>query len=198
MQKTLVLRFDSRKSNTLNLASLSDGMPGITPLLGACFAEAAGRCLEEGNHQTGVTMRIEGVCVHNVNVIWDSSGDAAQRKRAWSDPDVSTEYGAYGMAALLVHQLTEHTVVERARKGGGFDFWLGEKHADTDSSQGEQDYLFQGKTRLEVSGIQNGSRRDVSLRLRQKMKQMRPSDANSPGVAIVVEFGAPQAQVKTK
>lgn len=71
-------------------------------------------------------------------------------QRCWNDQEYTTEQAAYGIALLLLSKLTEFTVVERSRKGTGFDYWLGKP---TDSS----DLPFQKSMRLEVSGIRQGS-----------------------------------------
>jgi hypothetical protein len=79
-------------------------------------------------------------------------------------------------------------VVERSVKGLGFDYWLGDK---------DDDELFAGKARLEVSGILSGSRSQAQARVRQKREQMKPSDRLAPGYVAVVEFGTPIACVET-
>lgn len=184
------VQFDPRLSNNLNLDTLKEGMPGITPQVGAYLAGAATTCLEEENHNPGVAMRVGGDCTHRVEVLWNREGDREHRRRAWNDPEVATEQGAYGIAALLIHALTEYTVVERARKGHGFDYWLGKKESES--------LLFQHKSRLEVSGIRRGDNLAVESRVRRKQKQMERSNGPLPGVVVVVEFGTPQARVKTR
>ena len=43
----------------LNLSSLRDGMPGLTPALGGSLAEAAAVCLEEQGHGVVVALTVE-------------------------------------------------------------------------------------------------------------------------------------------
>ncbi|HXG11135.1 MAG TPA: hypothetical protein VNK04_15350 [Gemmataceae bacterium] len=106
-------------------------------------------------------------------------------RRYWADPEETTEQGAYGVAILLVRALTGLTVVERARKGMGFDWWLG-----------SDDRLFQGKARLEVSGIRAGSLRRINSRVKAKIRQTEQSDTSGlPAYIVVVEFGTPRARV---
>ena len=81
-------------------------------------------------------------------------------------------------------------VVERSRKGTGFDYWLGEKDHDG--------LPFEGTSRLEVSGILTGTRAQVDSRIRQKKRQMNPTDHLAPGFIAVVEFGTPIACVESK
>lgn len=177
--------------NTLDLDTLKlNRIPGITEALGGALAEAASECLEDRGHDSGVAMQIDGDCVHRVQVLWTKHANPEQRARAWNDTEVATEWGAYGVVALLIHELTDYTIVEKARKGGGFDFWLGGKGSD--------DPLFQGKARLEVSGIREGDDQAVQARVKRKMRQTVPSDGTLPGVVAIVEFGAPRTRVKTK
>jgi GrpB-like predicted nucleotidyltransferase (UPF0157 family) len=109
-------------------------------------------------------------------------------ERSWNDPEEATEYGAVAIAALLAKRETGHTVIERSRKGTGFDYWLG-----NDSGT-----LFQQKARLEVSGIRHGNERAVQGRVRMKLKQTEPSDGSFPAYVVVVEFGTPLAEVRRK
>lgn len=111
-----------------------------------------------------------------------------QAKRCWNDLQEAVEHGAYGIAFLLIRELTDFTVIERARKGPGFDYWLG-----------HDDGLFQRKARLEVSGIQNGSESEVNYRAKEKMKQTKPSDGQGlPAYIVVVEFNQPVSRVVIK
>ncbi|MCL6648339.1 MAG: hypothetical protein K6U89_08405 [Chloroflexi bacterium] len=184
------IEFHPSQNGTISLDSLVLGTPGITSHVGAYYAEAATVCLEEADHHSGVQLRIDGDCDHVLRLLWNSSGNTEQRDRSWHDDQEATENGAYGIAVLLITELADYTVVERAQKGPGFDFWLGKK----DSA----DTFFQDKARLEVSGIRRGDDRIIAARVRRKMEQISRSDREAPGVVVVVEFGSPRARVKTK
>jgi hypothetical protein len=133
-------------------------------------------------------MAVKGDFQSELSIQWIPLIDPAQVRRTWGDPEVATEHGAYALAALLVVVLTPWTIVERSRKGTGFDYWLGPK-----GSPGE---LFQGKARLEVSGIRSGSLRDVERRVGQKRQQVnRSARSGVPAVVAVVEFGVPGSHV---
>ena len=108
-------------------------------------------------------------------------------RRCWNDDEVATEYGAYGIATLLVPRITNLQVVERSKKGTGFDYWLG--------SSMETETLFQNKARLEVSGIRAGSEATIVGRVRKKLGQTVKSDAALSVMVIVVEFSGPQSRV---
>src|SRR5438105_9337121 len=101
-------------------------------------------------------------------------------RRYWNDLEEATEQGAYGLAILLVRALIGYTVIERACKGTGFDWWLG-----------NDDNSLQRMARLEVSGILQGEAWRVRSRVAAKVVQTERS--NSSGLAayvVVVEFGA--------
>jgi hypothetical protein len=170
----------------LNLAALNNGMPGLTPAGGTVLAEAAAVCLEERNHHAGVKLTLLGISKDAFQLEWKSVDE--QQRRCYNDLQEATEKGACGVAILLAQELTGKVVVERSKKGPGFDYWLGDS---------DDDLLFVGKARLEVSGILLGSSIDIQMRVKQKKAQMKPSHQLAPGYVAVVEFGTPTAHVET-
>ncbi len=163
-------------------------MPGISQPFGQSIAEAASVCLEQQGHRPGVELVVEGTYRERFRVEWDPLSE--QALRTWADPEVATEHGAYGMAALLIEELTDLTVIERARKGGGFDYWLGPRTSSV--------LLFQAAARLEVSGIRQGSSAAVKARAKQKIEQTRASNGTLgalPAFVVVVEFSQPRSEV---
>lgn len=167
----------------LILRDLANGLPAMTPEFGAVLAQAGAICFEERAHPNGVELLVEGTYSAKCKVFWQNVTD--QMRRNWNDLERATEYGAYGVAILLVLNLTGYTVVSTSRKGTGFDFWLGKKD--------ERDQLlFQGKARLEVSGIREGNPTKVRARVKQKLEQVGPSNSTRlPAYIIVVEFNTP-------
>jgi len=131
-------------------------------------------------------MTIGGTYTDDYGVHWTDVTEGA--RLTWNDPQVATEFGAYGIAFQLIRTLTEFTVIERSIKGPGFDYWLGREDDD-----------FQSKARLEVSGIRQGSESDVNYRLKQKLEQVTPSDDSGfPAYIVVVEFNSPISKVIKK
>jgi hypothetical protein len=103
-------------------------------------------------------------------------------------PNPAVEQGAYGIAALMVSELTDYTVTLRSWRGAGFDFWLGPKLSTT--------LLFQDLARLEVSGMRHANQRQVEERGTRKERQMlRSARTGLPGLVVVAEFGAPRSRV---
>lgn len=164
--------------------------PGWSLTFGACCAEAAAVCLAESGHSERVSLQIEGIQTCTIELERDVVDATMQRFNA--DKEVATEYGAYGIAALLMPYLTNLTVIERSIKGKGFgfDFWLGEV--------GDTTAVFQRKARLEVSGIRQGTEAAIQSRAKIKLRQIEPSDTIAPGYVAVIEFGTPKARVIEK
>jgi hypothetical protein len=154
---------DRSSPTTLQLSDLSQDKserPGWSVTFGATCADAAAVCLEDQAHPHRVRFQIDGIRSCEIELQWEAIDDVIRRFNA--DLEVATEYGAYGIAALVMPYLTQLTIIERSVKGRGFgfDFWLG---SIDDSSP-----LFQRKARLEVSGIRNGS--ETMLQTRVNMK----------------------------
>lgn len=169
----------------LELSHLGNGCPGLTPSYCETLAEAGAVCLHEQQHLSGKTLlqvrsHFEGALV----LSWPPV--TSQMLACYNDPDQATEWGACGIAILLVRELYGFTVVKRARRGTGFDYWLG--RADG--------HLFQDQARLEVSGIRSGFEAAVQARMRDKIAQMRRAPGLLPAYAVVVEFGQPRAEVQ--
>ena len=170
----------------IDLNSLGKALPAITPNFGMALAEAGGVCLESQNHSRGVQLRVRGYSNRCYPLDWPPITE--QTRRCWNDLEVATEHGAMGIAVLLAQKEIGYTVIERSRKGTGFDYWMGEG----------VDEPFQHEARLEISGIRKGSDSDVQARMRQKLGQTDRSDGHLPAYVIVVEFGRPHAEVQEK
>jgi hypothetical protein len=110
--------------------------------------------------------------------------------RTCADLQEATEYGAYGVAILVVRELTGKTVLERSAKGPGFDFWIGDEE--------DTKLPFQGLTRLEVSGILTGDAARMRSRTNIKRQQVKPSDTLGPAFIAIVEFGRPVTKLEQK
>ena len=166
----------------LNELGKPPGYPALTVARGGALAEAAAVCLENQRHKSGKTLQVFGLkeAVYRLN--WPHV--TRQMRSTHNDLQDATSEGTCAVAIGLARKQTGLLVVERSRKGTGFDYWLG-KDADT---------LFQDKSRLEVSGILNGDKSQIASRLEQNKKQNEQSDSlGLPAFVCVVEFGTPQA-----
>jgi hypothetical protein len=191
---------ENAKTPSLHLDDLCQNKPdrpGWSITFGATCAEAAAVCLEDQGHRDRVTLQIDELQSCKIEIQWTAIDDMIRRFNA--DEEVATEYGAYGIAALVMPYLTNLTVIERSVKGKGFgfDFWLGSV-ASLPGGFADPQQLFQRRARLDVSGIRNGSETALQSRVNIKLKQITPSDRVAPGYVSVVEFSTPRSRIVEK
>ena len=170
----------------LNLSDLSGGLPAISRAFGEALAQAGGVCFESQGHGRGVQLRIKGYRDNSYSLDWPQI--TAQILRCFNDSEEATEFGAVAVAVLLAKREIGYSVIERSRKGTGFDYWMGE----------ESELPFARKARLEISGIRKGAGPEVNARVNKKLKQIERSGDSPAGYVIVVEFGMPLAEVRKK
>ncbi|OQX26498.1 MAG: hypothetical protein BWK80_10175 [Desulfobacteraceae bacterium IS3] len=178
------------KERVLKLVKLKHGLPAVTPAFGAALAEAAAVCFEDQNHSGGVRLEVDGTFKAEYSVYWEKV--TKQMRSCWNDLEVTTEQAAYGVAFLLITDLTDYTIIHRSRKGTGFDYWLGK--------EGDKDELpFQNTARLEVSGIRKGNQSLIKTRVKDKLNQVcRSDDLRLPAYIVIVEFSNPLSKVIKK
>ena len=169
-------------------------IPGVTPVQARQHMEACIVCFDHHSHLTGVELSLHGNMDEVVCLDWDEAVDEHVR-RSWNDMQEATEYGATAIAILLVLNRTEYTIIERAVKGDGFDYWLLEQE-----SYDENDPVPIGTARLEVSGILHAEKdSEIMYRVREKKKQTNVSDNRGlPAIIVVVEFSRPEAHMAQK
>jgi hypothetical protein len=172
----------------MNLGDLRKGTLGITPDFGGSLCEAASVCLEHCAHGTGVEMAVTGSALEGkaVSLTWPGTTD--QMRRCYADLQFATEFGSYGIAILVIEEMTDNTVCERSRKGTGFDYWVAPKVSASP--------LFQDKRRLEVSGLLEGDEADLKYRVKQKLAQMKRGGVPLHGYGLIVHFGRPETRVE--
>jgi hypothetical protein len=152
------------------------------------FSQAAAVCLDNQNHSSGVVFNIEGDLLAKFQLFWKPV--TGQMKASCYDMQYTTEAGAYCLAILMMQKLTEYKVIRQSQKGTGFDFWLGNK---------KDDYPFENKARLEISGILKGEQNQINQRISQKVAQTKQSNGlKLPAYIAVVEFCIPRLQVKKR
>jgi predicted transcriptional regulator len=154
------------------------------------YAEAAAICFEENNFVGKVALKIEEgekeIAVFHFT--WATVNQ--QVKDMHNDLIYETEYGAYCMAFLIIHHLTDYKVIRRSKRKTGFDYWLSEK---------ETEYPFTDAARLEVSGILKGKSAGISQRIKAKKEQIKQSDSNQlPAYIIVTDFKKPLSKIILK
>jgi hypothetical protein len=166
----------------LTLEDLASNFAHIPPECGIALVQSAVLCLEGQGHASGVLLDVQGSWATTLRLGWSMDVTEAMR-RYWNDPEETAEQGAHAVALLMLRSLAGLTVLERSRKGTGFDWWLA-----------PEDNLFQATARLEVSGIMRGSARRLNGRLKVRITQTERSDPSGlTAYVAVVEFGAPRA-----
>lgn len=154
----------------LSVLPLNPGNSGLLDSLAGYMGACAAVCLDKQQHRSGVPMAVQGDYNAAFRLMWEPLTE--KHHRSCADIQEATEYGAYGVAILVVRETTGKTVLERSAKGFGFDFWIGEEQ--------DADLPFQGLARLEVSAILGGGEQHVMSRMRVKKTQVSPSDDQGP------------------
>jgi hypothetical protein len=172
----------------IELVNTADYGSYILPNMYSYYAEAAAICLEDNNFYGDVSLHIEGEQTATFHLTWNRLNE--QIKDMHNDLIYETEYGAYCIAFLIIHHLTDYKIIRRSKRKTGFDYWMSHKVSD---------YPFDETARLEVSGILNGNAADIKRRLKEKQAQVKQSDDYEIPVYIVVtEFSKPVSNIVFK
>ena len=173
----------------LNALTTEPGLPALTVGAGTYLCESASVCLAQNGLSIGVLLKVSGIRNTSFALKWPSI--TQQLLDTYNDLQDATEDGAYGIAILLLRELEGLTVIQRSRKGTGFDYWLG----DGTRFGSDPSLVFERLARLEVSGILKGTTADKKARLTQKRKQVQRS-AGIPAYIVIVEFNTPSVIVE--
>ena len=170
--------------DTIQLSDIKLGTPGITSIEGANLYENSIVALHNSGHQPPVELQMEGLRTEPFSLVWDNTFDD-QMRRTYADEQSVTERAAVAISVMLALHNTTYTVIERSRKGTGFDYMLGDSF----------DPLFTPKARLEIFGImQESESNTLTKRFKQKATQTdRSDDCCLPAYVSVVEFRTPKA-----
>lgn len=167
----------------INVTSIKSGLPGITPVAASQLYEAFEVCMHISGHAEKVSLSTAGLIYDIIDLLWSDEYNS-QKERTYADMSYTVEHGAVCLSVMLSTALTPYTIVERSRKGTGFDYWLGDKDS----------VLFQKKARLEVSGILIGDDTLLKRRYAAKIEQTQRSDElHLPAYVSVIEFSNPKA-----
>lgn len=169
----------------MRLEHLANGkVRQLPPSIGVHLMTCAAVALHRQSHTSTTLVRFRGIVCGEAELVWvaptTNENDAL-------DGEEPTEYGAAGLALLVVQNHTKFRYGRRAWKGGRFDYWLAEK----------ADRGFQDAARLEVSGIAENDDAGLAARLRQKREQVQASCFTEfPAIVVVVGFRDPVAVVE--
>lgn len=165
----------------IDLMMLYNGVTGLSPRYGGFMWEGAAICFDENHHTQDVHLAGEGHFTETYEIACGKLHPDA--RNGFGDLQEATEYGAMGIALAVISTETGFKA-RRSHKGTGFDFWLGTE---------EGGFAFNGKARLEVSGILTDKNGSAPARLNEKLNQtMRTANTGLTAFAAVVEFGNPK------
>ncbi len=162
----------------LRIKSLHERHIGLTPSLSGTFFEAASVCLSR-HHNSPVEIEIARNGGTTRRVV-DFQRPDDRVLNAWANDIDTTETGAYGVCLAVVEVEEQLVAVRRAETLTGADWYVAPVGTEPDD--------LESCFRLEVSGVDAGSRATVETRLRQKVAQTRRGASNLPAIASVVGF----------
>ncbi len=171
-----------RKINLSQLTSL----PSFSQNVSEFYKEAAICALTICGHKKGVQVKIFGVLEEKIELFWtDDIGEGVAK--GWKDEAELVEYGATGIALLLLLNLTDYTIFERSPKGTRADFWVGKINED-----GEEELT----GLLEISGMKKETPNNrINARLNKRIKRMEESPFRTiPFYVFIIEFTAPKVK----
>src|SRR3990172_2130929 len=102
----------SGPNRSLKLADLWQGLPGLSETWGRFLSEAAAVCFVISRHPNGIGLHVDGLYSTAFGVYWEEEVTDDVLK-GWDVELEGIEYGACGVAILLMLELTEVTVIER-------------------------------------------------------------------------------------
>lgn len=168
---------------TIDVTIIKEGFPGISSVAAQQLYETFEVCMHSAGHPEDLPLVMEGDIHDDIALHWHDDYNE-QKARTYADMQYATEHGAICLSVMLTTTLTPYTIIERSRKGTGFDYWLGDKDS----------VLFQKKARLEVSGILKGDDTMIKSRYAAKVEQTSKSDEfGLPAYISVIEFSKPKA-----
>jgi hypothetical protein len=87
------------------------------------YLKAAIICLDNQKHYSETVLEVYGDFSKNEYILcWQ--GPSNSDKSSWGDLKKATEYGAYGVAFMIISRITNFNHIERMPIGNGFDFFL--------------------------------------------------------------------------
>ncbi len=174
----------------IHLNDLREKCSKLSPKRCDSFAEAGAVAFENQAHRPGVELLVDAEPSQKFQLTWDKP-DA---RNDWQEPTEVANLGAVAVGLSMAFELTEFEVVRQAKIGATFDYHLGYNKGDP--RYDPDNFL---AARLEISGINKGTTSQLSQRVREKMRQMDPSDGSGlPAFVAVTEFGKPITVFKKK
>ena len=170
----------------IEMATLDQRHPGLTPEIAASFAQAAAICFSR-HHESpaSLTVTADDTSAASYPITWK---EPTQRERnSWANADDATRDGAYCVVLAVAEQHLGLVALSRTPVGSGADYWMAPSDMLRNPVDGLIDY--ESALRLEVSGMSLcRDERALEDRVRQKARQVRAGSSSSPALAGVVAF----------
>ena len=154
--------------------------PGLTKAIADSYSEAASVCLDR-HHEPPVGIDLETRGSQMAATVEWHPPDAPTRG-AWANETDATEAGAYACVLAAVELVGGLVAIHRAETLTGADYYV--------ARPGRRPHDLEDCQRLEVSGVDRGSRGALRRRLMAKSRQVARGDSNLPALAGVVGFRA--------
>ena len=182
----------------LNLYSLFEGRPGLTPSEGGHLAECAMVCFAHARRRSPITVSVTGNHVGVYEVVGPTVDE--RMRRCYADLHEASEYGACAVAAALTEAAFSLAINARApRDGGGFDYYLAPLPAESDTQSADPaggGRLIDATARLEVSGALSGGMTVLRARVAGRESRLARRPHRLPAIVVVVAFGTGQIELK--
>lgn len=189
---------DVTNASTLVLEDLKQGLPGLTEDAGGSLRENAMVCLNSQGYSSGVHCEMKSLkkTCSILRINW--TGDVTdQMRNTWYDRREASEFGAAGLAILVILSRTKYTVLRRMDidEDTGMDYWL----SNSNSAGSVSENFLQGDARLEVAGRRRENTKKIEKLVRDKLKRSKKSDGTgTPAYVVVVEFSKPVVYFETR
>lgn len=171
---------------SLPMGDMANRHPGLTPAVAASYVEAASVCLDT-HHSSPADFQVATEANELIASVQWVKPDA-RCQAAWANETDRTEAGAYAVV-LAASELAEGLVaIHRAHTRTGADYYVAPAGSKIDD--------LEDAFRLEVSGLDNGDRKQVAYRLQSKTEQAARGASNLPAMAGVVGFRAQLVMLK--
>lgn len=159
---------------------------GLTTNFAKFLSEAVVYALSISKHQNGKVLMFDNRGnIEQIALKWSTALPSSVQS-SWNDEQELTEFAATGLAISLVMSATDFTFVKRAKRGSGWDYFLGRKIKNN---------LPVLNGLLEISGILQEKKSNLlSSRVYRKILQIQKGNTNLTTYVIVVEFGQPKAK----
>lgn len=186
----------------LNLEALklwAQTNPNITEAYITMIAESASVCFFQEKHPITLDIHVIHEDVINKSFALKQTDSKIYKLKylrvtqamttTYNDEHRTTEDGACAIALLMINAERGLSFLKKSQRTTGYDYWVGDL-----KTKGVN--FFSDHTRLEVSGIRNGTDADIQTRKKEKIVQTTKSDKQClPVYVIVVEFGQPGSHI---